>query len=292
MLKLVPKSDFAAPTSIMLWVFCLGIFLSCSFEKPSQPLGKGDSSGSELDSKGLNAKAHRLEQPENTPTTPNTTKNIPPISAEDLPKLPADTTRNTPAPTNDEQPSEPPSPQSQEPSNPPGNQIDPIAQLHLNQPPECATCHEGKRPSLAHYPKNDCVMCHKYPSFKGATFLHEPKPLTCESCHMRPQTTGLRSYPLQGPPAGFNPNDPQSIGGGHYRGKDCVECHQTKKEGASAFMFSHSKPNPGACLPCHYNQGFNEHRNSQNVTFTGSGNCNSCHKNFDVKVLRDFEPGN
>ncbi len=123
---------------------------------------------------------------------------------------------------------------------------------------------------------------------KKAAYTHVPKPATCEGCHARPQTVGLRAYPNQGPPIDFLANDPKAIGSRHYLGKDCAECHRTPPEGATAFNFTHSVPKAGFCLPCHFNQGNNEHRGSAEVLLKDFGNCFSCHKNFDVNVSRNF----
>ncbi len=159
--------------------------------------------------------------------------------------------------------------------------------LHQPAPATCNQCHESKRPSLTHYKDHDCASCHKFPSFKGASFSHDPKPATCTGCHT-PPATGLRAYPNQGPPANFNAADPNALGGRHYVGKDCKECHQTPKEGAAKFVFTHSAPNPQVCLPCHFNNGSGEHQNSQTFMLSGFGNCINCHRNFDVKVRRNF----
>lgn len=166
---------------------------------------------------------------------------------------------------------------------------DPVLALHQPMPTTCASCHESKRLTPDHYKGQDCAMCHKYPSFKGGAFAHDPKPATCEGCHARPTTVGLRAYPNQGPPANFDPNDPMAPGSGHYRGKDCSSCHQTPREGATAFVYNHTTPNPGACLPCHFNQGQRRHRNNNNVMLTGFGNCQTCHNNF-ARPNRNFDP--
>lgn len=289
---MIPSKKIQRCSRAFLMCVVLGKYLlACSVEKQPPVPFEGQSPTQDLDSAGLNAKAHREEgQMGDSKVSQNPSDDLDQGGGQPQNTLPEVPSPGGPKPT----PS-PGAPMPQPPKDPggtPTQQEDPILQLHQNKPPECAGCHEKKRLSATHYPKSDCVLCHKYPSFKGGFFAHDPKPETCESCHARPQTTGLRSYPNQGPPANFDPNDPASIGGGHYRGKDCAQCHQTKKEGATAFLFSHSTPNPGVCLPCHYNQGLRQHRNSQNVTLTGSGNCNSCHIHFDAKVLRDFRPGN
>lgn len=120
-------------------------------------------------------------------------------------------------------------------------------------------------------------------------FTHLPKPATCADCHVRPLTVGKRAYPTQGPPAGFNANDPAAIGGKHYVGKDCSSCHRTPAEGATVFSFTHSAPKAEFCLPCHFNRGQTEHaNNNNNVMLQGFGNCFNCHKNFDVNTARNF----
>lgn len=172
------------------------------------------------------------------------------------------------------------------PSPGPGGSASSTLALHTPQPAACGGCHERKRPSATHYPGKDCALCHKYPSFATGTFLHNPKPTECESCHARPTQAGQRAYPNQGPPAGFNAADPKAIGGGHYVGKDCVQCHETPTANGARFVFSHSSPNPQACLPCHFNQGFAQHGNRQ--YFTGFGSCTNCHSNFSVQTGRNF----
>lgn len=164
-----------------------------------------------------------------------------------------------------------------------------ILALHTPPPPACAACHESKRPPQNHYGKTDCVTCHAFPSFQGGFFAHAPKPTQCEECHARPTTVGARAYPTVGTPANFNPNDPTQPGSGHYRGKDCVSCHATPAENAPKFTFTHSKPSPEACLPCHFREGSGEHRNdNRGVELTGFGNCFNCHKNFDQTVRRNW----
>lgn len=181
---------------------------------------------------------------------------------------------------------EPPPPASMPSPNEPPPALN-VSALHNPSPATCAGCHEKKRPSPTHYAGNDCAMCHKFPSFAAnATFTHVPKPTSCESCHARPTRVGTRAYPNQGPPASFVPTDPKAIGGGHYVGKDCVECHETPKPNALKFAFAHSSPNPQVCLPCHYNEGFAQHRARQN--FVGFGACASCHPNFSVTTGRNF----
>jgi cytochrome c5 len=163
-----------------------------------------------------------------------------------------------------------------------------VAQFsHEPTPESCVSCHEKDRPAAPHDQNGDCVSCHQYPSFmEGITFSHMPKPENCEQCHARP-ATGQRSYPNQGPPANFVDGDP---GSEHYTGKDCLSCHATPAEGASAFGFSHSSPNPQACLPCHFNEAMAEHVNDNDVTMTGFGNCFDCHTNYDQNNARNFEP--
>lgn len=277
-------------------IFSLNLFLGgCSTEKPAKSSEKPAPSDPVDDPKTLEALAQRQAAKKHHPTNTDQSHSNPenPEKKQDPSspsphEEPSTAPVPAPVPVSDEAPV-PPSENVPPPT--PSPQPDPILQIHQNKPAECAGCHEKKRPSLTHYPKNDCSLCHQFPSFKGGNFLHDPKPPTCESCHPRPQTAGLRSYPNQGPPQGFDPNDAASLGGGHYRGKDCVSCHQTKKEGAPKFLYTHSTPNPGICLPCHFNQGLNEHQNSQGITLLGLGNCNSCHLHFDAKVRRDFVPG-
>jgi hypothetical protein len=132
-----------------------------------------------------------------------------------------------------------------------------------------------------HTDQKSCATCHSYPSFsERKLFSHIPKPETCETCHARPAGAGLRAYPNEGPPAGFNPNDATAPGSGHYIGKDCVTCHATPAEGARAFVFSHSTPRAEFCLPCHFNDGRGEHNGDGDVTLRDFGNCYSCHRNF------------
>lgn len=120
-------------------------------------------------------------------------------------------------------------------------------------------------------------------------FTHLPKPERCADCHERPEAVGLRAYPNQGPPADFDPAFP-GTGGSHYLGSDCISCHQTPAEGQTAFVFTHSQPNPEACLPCHYNEGQAQHAGSAVVDFSEKGNCHTCHQNFNAEVLRNFTP--
>ena len=270
--------------------FYLWLFASCSAEKPPQPPDDGQPNVGDFDALGRHAPAHRrggLENP--LPTTPDDLAGSPSSGSGDRQ---GSSDGNQPPPGTENSPGSGTPPPAKDPTGNTGKQEDPVLLIHQNKPTQCAGCHENKRLSATHYPKSDCVLCHKYPSFKGGSFSHDPKPESCETCHTRPATTGLRAYPNQGPPPTFNANDPASVGGGHYKGKDCVQCHQTQKEGAIRFQFAHSKPSPGACLPCHYNQGFRRHRNDQNISFAAFGNCNSCHLHFDVNVQRDFEPGN
>lgn len=165
---------------------------------------------------------------------------------------------------------------------------DPLLAIHTPKPASCINCHEAKRPTPTHYAKQDCVSCHSYPSFKNAAFSHNPTPTTCEGCHARPTTVGLRAYPNQGPPAAFDPNNPAEPGSGHYRGKDCVNCHATPSETVTKFAFTHSKPGPMACLPCHFNDGLNEHGANGRGDLTAFGNCFNCHQNFDKSVSRNW----
>lgn len=172
-----------------------------------------------------------------------------------------------------------------------GDGTDPLLALHVPKPGTCANCHEAKRPAANHYAGKDCAMCHNYPSFKdGAGFTHVLPITNCEECHTRPTTVGLRAYPNQGPPANFDPNNATTPGSGHYRGKDCVSCHQPQSETVKTFTFSHSKPAPGVCLPCHYNDGFGEHgANDGRATYVQLGNCFNCHQNFDRAVDRNWD---
>lgn len=160
---------------------------------------------------------------------------------------------------------------------------------HTPAPAYCQECHGGQRPVTPHVQTGDCVDCHTHPAWKSATtaFTHTPKPDSCEACHTRPAQTYLRAYPNQGPPANYTANTDYP-GSGHLKGKDCVSCHLTPPEGVAAFSFSHSKPNPGVCLPCHFNKGQQEHNNDANVQLTGFGNCNDCHKNFDKAANRNW----
>ena len=165
-----------------------------------------------------------------------------------------------------------------------------LSSFNHNPPPvSCVGCHEKDRPGAPHIAKNDCASCHAFPTFKRAAFSHSPKLALCEDCHTRPTTTGLRAYPNQGPPIGFNPNDAATLGGKHYVGKDCGSCHLTPDEGATAFAFTHSKPKADFCLPCHFNQGRGEHANDNDVMLNAFGNCASCHPNFDKAVNRSFD---
>ena len=170
----------------------------------------------------------------------------------------------------------------------PGTGGDGLLALHEANKNSCVQCHETKRPNANHYPGKDCASCHKFPSFKGASFAHNPKPPRCEDCHARPAQVGRRAYPNQGPPANFNAADKTAAGSGHYVGKDCISCHSTPREGATTFSFSHTSPNPQACLPCHFNDGAEEHRNSARVMLTGFGNCQTCHQNF-ARPNRNFD---
>jgi hypothetical protein len=163
---------------------------------------------------------------------------------------------------------------------------------HSPTPESCNSCHESKRPAAPHIANKDCVGCHAFPSFQRLAFSHVPKPAVCEECHTRPTTVGLRAYPNQGPPAGFVANDPKALGGRHYVGKDCSSCHRTPDEGAAAFNFTHSTPRADFCLPCHYNDGQEEHLNDNRAVMTEFGNCAGCHRNFDVNVMRNWGRGN
>lgn len=162
---------------------------------------------------------------------------------------------------------------------------------HDPTPESCLTCHAEDRPEAPHPVDGDCVSCHSYPNFKNligaASFNHEPKPEACEGCHNRPAELGARAYPNQGPPVDFDANDPLSEGGGHYRGKDCLACHQTPAEGATGFSFNHSQPRAEFCLPCHFNDGAAEH-NGNNVMLSSFGNCFMCHQNFDQNANRNW----
>lgn len=165
---------------------------------------------------------------------------------------------------------------------------DGLAALHAEQK-SCVSCHEKNRPAPAHYGKEDCATCHSYPSFANRKlFSHLPKPQSCETCHARPAGLGLRAYPNQGPPLGFDPNNKNAPGSGHYVGKDCASCHATPAEGANAFAFNHSTPKADFCLPCHFNDGQGEHVNDTNVILRDFGNCFSCHQNFDRNATRNF----
>jgi hypothetical protein len=164
---------------------------------------------------------------------------------------------------------------------------------HKPMPSTCVTCHEGDRPSATHNAGQDCVKCHTNPDWsvvKSATasFSHDPKPVTCEGCHNRPEIVGTRAYPNQGPPTGFDAADKTAAGSGHYIGKDCSSCHGTPPEGNTEFMFTHSKPATGFCLPCHFNKGKGEHAGSSTVTLTGFGNCFNCHKSYDKAGSRSW----
>ncbi len=165
---------------------------------------------------------------------------------------------------------------------------DSLALLHADQK-SCVSCHEKSRPAPPHIVKEDCASCHSFPSFKTVkAFSHIPKPLSCEGCHARPATAGLRAYPNQGPPAGFDPNNKASPGSGHYVGKDCAACHNTPNEGATAFTFTHSTPKADFCLPCHHNDGQGEHAGDNAIQLQAFGNCFSCHQNFDRNAARNF----
>lgn len=163
---------------------------------------------------------------------------------------------------------------------------------HDPTPESCNSCHEKNRPAAPHLASKDCVGCHAFPTFKRLAFSHLPKPAVCEDCHTRPATVGLRAYPNQGPPAGFLVNDPKAVGGRHYEGKDCSACHRTPDEGGSAFTFTHSMPRADFCLPCHFNNGQAEHTGDNSVVLQEFGNCASCHRNFDVNMMRNWNPIN
>jgi hypothetical protein len=164
-----------------------------------------------------------------------------------------------------------------------------LAALHAEQK-SCVQCHEKNRPAPMHYGKEDCATCHSFPNFtERKLFTHMPKPQTCETCHARPATAGLRAYPNQGPPVGFDPNNKAAPGSGHYVGKDCASCHATPAEGAMTFTFSHSTPKADFCLPCHFNDGRGEHANDPAIILRDFGNCFSCHKNFDRNATRNFD---
>lgn len=128
------------------------------------------------------------------------------------------------------------------------------------------------------------------PTANPSPFSHVPKPETCEDCHQRPEN-GLRAYPNQGPPSNFAENADYP-GSRHYIGKECNECHGTPDEGSNIFTFRHSTENPNACLPCHYNEGQEEHLNDVDIVFSEFGNCASCHQNFNVDQTRNFDPIN
>ncbi len=161
---------------------------------------------------------------------------------------------------------------------------------HSPEPAECSKCHANDRPGGDHPTDGDCKSCHTTTSFTAAiNFTHEPRPATCEGCHTRPTTTSARAYPNQGPPANFDPNDPNEPGSGHMVGKDCAGCHQTPAEGAQSFTFTHSGTVPQVCLPCHYNDGFREHNgDNRGVILSGFGNCVNCHGNFDRNIGRNW----
>ncbi len=176
-------------------------------------------------------------------------------------------------------------------SNPNWKVLKPGAFSHDPEPASCVGCHANKRPAPPHDATGDCVTCHSNPDWKvlkPGAFSHIPKPATCEGCHARPTVVGARAYPNQGPPTGFNPNNAAEAGSGHYVGKDCVSCHGTPPEGSAGWNFTHAKPNPGVCLPCHFNKGNGEHRGESNITLTGFGNCTNCHINYDRTVRRDW----
>ncbi|HYX32688.1 MAG TPA: hypothetical protein VE954_06210 [Oligoflexus sp.] len=166
------------------------------------------------------------------------------------------------------------------------------AALHEPTPASCNSCHEKNRPAAPHIANKDCVGCHAFPTFKRVAFSHLPKPAVCEECHARPATAGLRAYPNQGPPVGFLANDPKAMGSRHYVGKDCISCHRTPDEGATAFNFTHSTPRADFCLPCHFNEGRDEHAGDNRAVLLDFGNCASCHRNFDVNVNRGWGRGN
>ncbi|MFW7380096.1 MAG: hypothetical protein ACOH5I_14880 [Oligoflexus sp.] len=154
----------------------------------------------------------------------------------------------------------------------------------------CVSCHEINRPAPPHVASQDCVNCHSYPGFDNIqAFSHLPKPETCEDCHARPTTTASRAYPNQGPPVDFDPNNPNSIGSGHYVGKDCVTCHNTPAEGSTVFSFTHSTPRTDFCLPCHFNDAEEEHAGDGDAMLQNLGNCFSCHMNFDRNAERNFD---
>ncbi len=164
---------------------------------------------------------------------------------------------------------------------------------HDPMPQSCAGCHQETRPPLPHVSGGDCAQCHSFPDWKVVkldAYKHEPKPEACVGCHLRPTQVGNRAYPNQGPPAGFDQNNSNELGSAHYVGKDCGSCHLTPPEGATEWEFTHSKPNPAVCLPCHYNSGRREHNGENGVTLIGFGNCASCHNNFDRSTGRNWRP--
>lgn len=166
------------------------------------------------------------------------------------------------------------------------NQIPTNQLTHFEAP--CNQCHENDRPETNHVQNGDCVNCHSFPDWNlvsTANFSHLPKPDQCESCHLRPES-GLRSYPNQGPPANSVEDDD---GFKHYAGKDCISCHLTPDEGEQSFVFNHSQPQANFCLPCHFNEGQEEHINEDFAQLSGFGNCYECHTSFDVQNNRSFE---
>ena len=167
---------------------------------------------------------------------------------------------------------------------------DGLAALHAEQK-SCASCHEKKSSRTRSLRERRTVRpvtaILRLPIENFSAICRRPS--TCESCHARPATAGLRAYPNQGPPIGFDPNNKTTPGSGHYVGKDCSSCHATPAEGGRTFIFSHSTPKADFCLPCHFNEGRGEHVNDTDVILRDFGNCFSCHLNFDRNATRNFD---
>lgn len=130
----------------------------------------------------------------------------------------------------------------------------------------CLPCHESKRPSLNHYPGQDCATCHTdstkpwtMPS-KSPHPGNNPFPSTCLNCHesKRPLTTKL-------PTPGGTMNS-------HFAPKDCQECHAPRSNTVTVFKFDHNANGKSrtSCLPCH------EGRRPSANHYPGQ-DCVSCH---------------
>lgn len=153
---------------------------------------------------------------------------------------------------------------------------------HTPTPTSCASCHNADRPvgpagarrfdhSIT-VGMGDCVGCHAGRAgvdWTAAVYPHTPVPTSCNSCHStnRPLVT---RYP------GSNANV-----AGHYDLKDCNACHVSRSATVTRFLFQHSNSvnqNINFCLPCHLQDGRDEHQGDNRVNLTGDGNCFDCHR--------------